>query len=58
MKDAFIWLNLRASRVDSDGAPGPDSTGPDRLLLLSEQILEDELTPYAAACVHQRATLA
>src|SRR5512141_2759869 len=29
----------------------------DRLLLLLEQILKDELTPSAAACVHQRATL-
>ena len=29
----------------------------DLLLLLLEQILEDELTPSAAACVHQRATL-
>src|ERR1700682_3348132 len=29
----------------------------DRLLLLLEQILEDELTPSAAACVHQRAIL-
>jgi hypothetical protein len=29
----------------------------DRLLLLLEQILEDEQTPSAAACVHQRATL-
>src|SRR5580692_6053262 len=28
-----------------------------RLLLLLEQILEDELTPSFAACVHQRATL-
>src|SRR5260221_7896192 len=28
-----------------------------RLLLLLEQILEDELAPSAAACVHQRATL-
>src|ERR1019366_1223999 len=28
-----------------------------RLLLLLEQILEDELTPSAAACVHERATL-
>src|SRR5205085_7198679 len=28
-----------------------------RLLLLLEQILEDEPTPSAAACVHQRATL-
>ena len=27
-----------------------------RLLLLLEQILEDELAPSAAACVHQRAT--
>src|ERR1700744_3926695 len=29
----------------------------DRLLLLLEQILEDELTPSAAAGVHERATL-
>src|SRR4051812_4468646 len=27
----------------------------DRLLLLLEQVLEDELAPDAAACVHQRA---
>jgi hypothetical protein len=32
-------------------------TAVDRLLLLLEQILEDELAPSAAACVHQRATL-
>src|ERR1700682_2028637 len=36
---------------------GPNHTADDRLLLLLEQILEDELTPSAAACVHQRATL-
>src|ERR1700735_2457049 len=36
---------------------GPNHTMDDRLLLLLEQILEDELTPSAAACVHQRATL-
>src|SRR6202051_1993100 len=36
---------------------GPNYTVDDRLLLLLEQILEDELTPSAAACVHQRATL-
>src|SRR6202049_2937079 len=36
---------------------GPNHTVVDRLLLLLEQILEDELTPSAAACVHQRATL-
>src|SRR3979411_877518 len=36
---------------------GPNDTVADRLLLLLEQILEDELTPGAAACVHQRATL-
>src|SRR6266849_9937938 len=36
---------------------GPNHTVDDRLLLLLEQILEDELTPSAAACVHQRATL-
>src|SRR3954452_3369857 len=29
----------------------------DRLLFPLEQILEDELTPSAAACVNQRATL-
>ena len=36
---------------------GPNHTVVNRLLLLLEQILEDELTPSAAACVHQRATL-
>src|SRR6202790_5205726 len=36
---------------------GPNHTVADRLLLLLEQILEDELTPSAAACMHQRATL-
>ena len=36
---------------------GPHHAVVDRLLLLLEQILEDELTPSAAACVHQRATL-
>src|SRR6202790_5818219 len=36
---------------------GPNHTVDDRSLLLLEQILEDELTPSAAACVHQRAPL-
>src|SRR6202047_3410292 len=36
---------------------GPNHAGVDRILLLLEQILKDELTPSAAACVHQRATL-
>src|SRR5437879_1990587 len=36
---------------------GVDHTIADRLRLLLEQILEDELAPNAAACVHQRATL-
>ena len=36
---------------------GPNHTVVDPLLLLLEQILEDELAPSAAACVHQRATL-
>src|SRR6185437_13861987 len=36
---------------------GVDHTVVDRLLLLLEQILEDELAPGAAACVHQRAAL-
>src|SRR4029077_8592346 len=39
----------RSSRATSHGP---------RLLLLLEQILEDELAPGAATCVHQRATLA
>jgi hypothetical protein len=34
-----------------------DHTIVDRLLLVLEQILEDQLAPKAAACVHQRATL-
>ena len=34
----------------------PDQTVDERLLLLLEQILEDEQTPSAAACVNQRAT--
>src|SRR5882757_8873928 len=36
---------------------GPNHAVVDRLLLLLEQILEDELAPSAAAWVHQRATL-
>ena len=36
---------------------GPNHAVVDPLLPLLEQILEDELTPSAAACVHQRATL-
>ena len=36
---------------------GPNHTVDDRLLLLLEQILKDELTPSATACVHQRTTL-
>src|SRR3984957_17931032 len=36
---------------------GPNRTVVDRLLLLLEQILEDELGPSAAACLHQRTTL-
>jgi hypothetical protein len=43
----FFMLNLRySSKADIH-----------RLLLLLEQVLEDELTPSLAACVHQRATL-
>ena len=34
----------------------PNYTVVDQLLLLLEQILEDELTPSAAACVHESAT--
>ena len=36
---------------------GLNHTAADRLLLLLEQILEDELAPSAAARLHQRATL-
>src|ERR1700722_19373316 len=36
---------------------GPNHTVVDRLPLLLEYILEDELAPSSAACVHQRATL-
>jgi hypothetical protein len=36
---------------------GPNHTVVDRLLLLLEQVLEDQLAPSAAACVHQRASL-
>src|ERR1041384_5078492 len=41
---------------------GPTQAAPlqwtvDPLLLLLEQVLEDQLAPSAAACVHQRATL-
>jgi hypothetical protein len=35
----------------------PNHAVVDRLLFLLEQVLEDELAPSAAACVHQRATL-
>src|ERR1700736_2408545 len=35
---------------------GPNHTVVDRILLLLEQILEDEVAPSAAACVHQHAT--
>src|SRR5688572_6433807 len=52
-----------AARCPSSPTAGPlrflgvDHTAVDRLLLLLEQILEDELAPSAAACVHHRATL-
>jgi hypothetical protein len=36
---------------------GPNHTVDDRLLLFLKQILEDQMTPSAAACVHQRVTL-
>src|SRR5271167_323024 len=57
-----ISFPLRSSVSDLTGRfgtilLGPNHTVDDRLLLLLEQILEDELTPSAAACVHQRATL-
>src|SRR5579863_4460530 len=48
---------VRRNRTFRNDALGPNHTVDDRLLLLLEQILEDELTPSAAACMHQRATL-
>ena len=37
---------------------GPNHMVVGRLLLLLEEVLEDEMTPSATACVHQRTTLA
>src|ERR1700691_404682 len=48
---------VRSNRTFGTNLLGPNPAVDDRLLLLFEQILEDELTPSAAACVHQRATL-
>src|ERR1700687_2318306 len=48
---------VRSNRTFGTILLGPNHPVDDRLLLLLEQILEDELTPSAAACVHQRATL-
>src|ERR1700676_2936607 len=48
---------VRSNRTFGTIFLGPNHTVVDRLLLLIEQILEDELTPSAAACVHQRATV-
>src|SRR6202040_1803175 len=54
-----LSFSLTSSVSNLIGRFGTILLGPnhDRLLLLLEQILEDELTPSAAACVHQRATL-
>jgi len=56
---AFTSMSLSAWMADVLGSyfSGQNHTVVDRLLLLLEQILEDELAPGAAACVHQRATL-
>src|SRR5450755_1618574 len=48
---------VRSNRTFGTIFLGPNHTVVDRLLLFLEQILKDELTPSAAACVHQRATL-
>src|SRR6266536_2604884 len=48
---------VRSNRTFRNHPSRAKSHGRDRLLLLLEQILEDELTPSLAACVHQRATL-
>src|ERR1700686_3923145 len=48
---------FRSNRTFGTIFLGPNHTVVDRLLLFLEQILEDEPTPSAAACVHQRATL-
>src|SRR5260221_537745 len=52
-------MSLSAWMADVLGSyfSGVNHTVVDRLLLLLEQILEDELAPSAAARVHQRATL-
>src|ERR1700732_1893382 len=57
-----LSFSLTSSVSDLIGRLGtirlePNHTVVDRLLVLLEQILEDEPTPSAAACVHQRATL-
>src|SRR6185437_13411026 len=50
-------MSLRACMAGVwDWTSRDNHTLPDRLLLLHEQILEDELTPAASACAHQRAT--
>jgi hypothetical protein len=48
---------VRSNRTFGTIFLGPNHTVVDRLLLFLEQILEDEPTPSAAACLHQRATL-
>src|ERR1700730_14677679 len=48
---------VRSNRTFGTIFLGPNHTVVDRLLLFLEQILEDEPTPSAAACVHQRAAL-
>src|SRR3546814_16644191 len=54
---AFKYSVARCMKKFARPVLGVDHTVVNRLLLLLEQILEDELAPSAAACVHQRATL-
>ena len=52
----IFWLFVMGCR-NRELFPQPSRAKSHGLLLLLEEILEDELTPSAAACVHQRATL-
>src|SRR5579862_924893 len=49
--------SVRSNRTFRSYSSRANHTADDRLLLVLKQILEDEVTPSAAACVHQRATL-
>ena len=52
----FTGVGLRSNRTFWNRTSQPKSRGRRQLLFLLEQILKDEWTPNAAACMHQRAT--